>query len=222
MMAASLASVVSDEDFPADILEAAAMDQNVYFGLSTMQIEPYHVMAERWRHLEQLGFDSLWLAGHFVHPYAPQQDWLEAWTLLAALATQTERVHFGTLVSPVGLVNPAVLAKQALTLDRISRGRLDIGLGTGRSNDPGFRMLGVANWMASRAFRNACSFTRSSIITGQCAPIPKQALSGLRSKSSQRCAQIVGSQTSRVQDDELLTPQSVVATTTGRLQIEAM
>ncbi len=63
------------------------------------------------------------------HPY--NRRFLDTWTLLATLAAQTERVHLGTNVANLPLRPPAMLAKQAATLDVISGGRLELGLGAG-------------------------------------------------------------------------------------------
>jgi hypothetical protein len=71
-----------------------------------------------------MGFDSAWITDHLV---SPRPDWvrdrfLEGWTLLAALATTTERMCVGTLITSITLHNPAVLARQATTVDHISDG----------------------------------------------------------------------------------------------------
>ena len=64
--------------------------------------------------------------------------WFEAWTLLAALATQTKTIRIG-LLSAIPWRNPAFMARQAMTVDHISNGRLDLGLGlklrSGRPNN---------------------------------------------------------------------------------------
>jgi F420-dependent oxidoreductase-like protein len=88
-------------------------------------------MVERWRLVEALGFDSLWDFDHLNQPSRPEGPYLEAWTTLAALAVHTTRVRIGVLVSSNTFRHPAVLAKQAVTLDVMSGGRLDVGMGAG-------------------------------------------------------------------------------------------
>ncbi len=63
------------------------------------------------------------------HPYIPY--FLDTWTLLSALAGVTTRVHIGTNVSPLPLRPPAMLAKAAVSLDVLSRGRVELGIGAG-------------------------------------------------------------------------------------------
>src|SRR4029453_10563055 len=66
----------------------------------------------------------------------------EAWTLLAALASLTERVRLGPLVACLGFHRPAQLAKGAATVDEVSGGRLVFGVGAGW-NEPEFRAFGI-------------------------------------------------------------------------------
>jgi F420-dependent oxidoreductase-like protein len=81
---------------------------------------------------EESGFDSVWVMDHFYQlPLLgpPTLNMMESYTLLAALAARTTRVHLGTLVTGVTYRNPAVLAKEVTTLDVISRGRAILGIG---------------------------------------------------------------------------------------------
>src|SRR5215212_3477362 len=103
------------------------------FGLQLpQQHRSWQQILDEFRLAEDLGFDSGWNWDHFV-PLSgdPEGDSLEAWTLLAALATQTSRIRLGTLVTSTTYRYPAVLAKQAVTVDHISNGRLELGIGAG-------------------------------------------------------------------------------------------
>jgi len=96
--------------------------------------------------LEELGFEVAALADHFVDWTNPGADWFEAWTALAAMAEATSRIRLSTIVTQIPLRNPAMLARQALTLDHISNGRIELGLGTGLTIDPSYAMAGLPNW----------------------------------------------------------------------------
>ncbi len=102
----------------------------------------------RARRLEALGIDAAALADHFVDWTNPARPWFESWTILAALAQATHRIRLTTLVTQIPLRNPAMLARQVLTLDHISNGRIELGLGTGLSIDPSYAMTGLPNWEA--------------------------------------------------------------------------
>ncbi len=85
------------------------------------------------RAAEAAGFDSVWVGDHLLYrgDGRPERGPWEAWAQLAALAAITERVTLGPLVACLGFHPPAVLAKQAATVDEISGGRLVLGVGSG-------------------------------------------------------------------------------------------
>lgn len=88
---------------------------------------------------EGLGFDSAWVMDHF---FWKEGGLLECWTVLAALAAETHRIRLGPLVTCVSYRYPSLLAKIAATLDVISGGRLDFGIGAGWKEDE-YRAYGV-------------------------------------------------------------------------------
>jgi alkanesulfonate monooxygenase SsuD/methylene tetrahydromethanopterin reductase-like flavin-dependent oxidoreductase (luciferase family) len=81
---------------------------------------------------ESVGFDSLWLGDHLLYDLhvGDRGPW-EVWTSLAAIAASTTTIHLGPLVASTSFHAPAMLAKQAATVDAISDGRLMLGLGAG-------------------------------------------------------------------------------------------
>ncbi|MGH2654977.1 MAG: LLM class flavin-dependent oxidoreductase [Actinomycetota bacterium] len=93
------------------------------------------------RRAESLGFDSAWISDHFFLSLAryggPDEPYgsPEALTALAGLAAVTDRIRLGTLVLCAGFRHPAILAKSAVTIDLLSEGRLDLGLGAGWYED---------------------------------------------------------------------------------------
>jgi probable F420-dependent oxidoreductase len=95
------------------------------------------------RAAERVGFDSLWVGDHLLYrgDGRPERGPWEAWTTLAAIAQATERVEIGPLVACAGFHAPAMLAKQAATVQEISGGRLVLALGAGW-NETEFRAFG--------------------------------------------------------------------------------
>ncbi len=103
---------------------------------------PFPELVTMARTAEEVGFDSIWVGDHLIYdlPVGPRGPW-ECWTTLAALAASTSRVQLGTLVASTGFHAPAMLAKQAATVDAISGGRLILGLGAGW-NEREYRAFG--------------------------------------------------------------------------------
>lgn len=98
-------------------------------------------LADAARRAESLGFDSVWISDHFFLSLAryggPDEPFgaPEVLTAVAGLAAVTERIRLGTLVLCAGFRHPAIVAKAAVAIDLVSRGRLDLGLGAGWYED---------------------------------------------------------------------------------------
>lgn len=94
---------------------------------------PWSEYVDLARRAEAAGFDSVWVGDHLLYdlPDGSARGPYEAWTTLAAIAQATERVEIGPLVASTSFHAPAMLAKQAATVDAISGGRLVVGLGAG-------------------------------------------------------------------------------------------
>ena len=105
----------------------------IHFGVQTgQQFASWDEIVRIWKRAEDLGYDVAWTYDHFtavmMDPFDPC---LEAWSCLAALATQTSKIRIGALVTGNTYRHPAILAKIATTVDVISGGRLEFGIGTG-------------------------------------------------------------------------------------------
>lgn len=105
----------------------------ITFGVVTGQHQlTWDQIRDQWLLAESLGFDSLYLFDHFTGLYAdPAGPCLEASTLLAALARETERAEIGVLVYGNTHRHPVILAKEIVTVDHLSGGRAVLGIGTG-------------------------------------------------------------------------------------------
>src|SRR3569832_840320 len=89
------------------------------------------MLRERARLLEALGYDGLWLVDHFWANGMPDLDFLEGWTTLGALAAATTKLRLGLMVTCNSYRNPALLAKMVASVDQVSGGRIELGLGAG-------------------------------------------------------------------------------------------
>jgi alkanesulfonate monooxygenase SsuD/methylene tetrahydromethanopterin reductase-like flavin-dependent oxidoreductase (luciferase family) len=106
--------------------------QELRFGLAvSFQMMPFSDAVNECQHAEELGYDSIWLADAFQNFMRVDDPMFDAWTTLAALATQTTRLRLGTMVTNFISRNPTLVARQAHSVDHISGGRLELGLGAG-------------------------------------------------------------------------------------------
>ena len=95
-------------------------------------VEAYETMTGVAQAAEELGYDSVWLFDHFhTVPVPTQEVTFECWMSTAALARDTKRVRIGQIVTCNAYRNPALLAKMASTVDVMSHGRLNFGIGAG-------------------------------------------------------------------------------------------
>jgi F420-dependent oxidoreductase-like protein len=133
----------------------------VRVGLQYETWDPLPIQRAVWKTADAAGFDQIWNADHLVRlprmggPHGPI---LDSWTTIAATAEATERIRIGVLVTSNLLRHPSLLAKMAVTVDHISGGRLEVGMGTGW-NESAFTMLGVPFADAperSRRLRESC------------------------------------------------------------------
>jgi F420-dependent oxidoreductase-like protein len=118
------------------------MARRFRFGICTDQNMTWEKSVERWQLFERLGFESAWVCDHLVQPSRPNGPYFEAWSLLAGLAARTEKIRIGVLVTSNTFRYPQVVAKMAVTIDHISNGRLEVGLGAGWY-EPEHTMFGI-------------------------------------------------------------------------------
>lgn len=114
------------------------------YGLkASQQVHPIDVQVDLWRIADEGGFDHIWPFDHLIalgaDPAAPIFD---GWTVLGAIAATTKRTRMGLNVTGNLYRHPGLMAKIAVTVDHISNGRLEFGIGTGW-NEPEFTQFGL-------------------------------------------------------------------------------
>ncbi len=118
------------------------------FGILSFGVAPYASLEQEWIWAEEVGFDSIWIPDTWsIAGFAD----FEAWTLLAGLARSTSRVRIGTLVTTIIPRHPTLLAAEALTIDHLSFGRVDVGIGVG-DRPADCDVLGLPRWPRAERF----------------------------------------------------------------------
>lgn len=129
-----------------------------------------NLLYDRWRsrvlELEQLGYDGVYVWDHLVHrTQEPTDPLFDGLTLLAAAAEFTSRLRLGTLVASPTIRHPVLLAKQAMTIDNASDGRMELGIGAaGVLLD--YQVLGMEPWSTAeqvQRFRETVQVVESTL-----------------------------------------------------------
>ncbi|NIP92991.1 MAG: LLM class flavin-dependent oxidoreductase, partial [Akkermansiaceae bacterium] len=122
------------------------MSRPIRFYVAVLPNADWNTLLGRYHQCEALGFDVAAVADHFVDWTNPPSPWFDLFTLAAAVAARTERIRILSCVAQIPLRGPAMCARQTLSVDQISNGRFELGLGIGLPIDPSYRMMGIPNW----------------------------------------------------------------------------
>jgi alkanesulfonate monooxygenase SsuD/methylene tetrahydromethanopterin reductase-like flavin-dependent oxidoreductase (luciferase family) len=112
-----------------------------------LPLERWPLSREKWRRAEELGFYAAYIYDHLSWPHFRDQPWFASIPTLAAAAVETSTIRLGTLVTTPNFRHPVPLAKDLLSVDDISAGRLTIGIGAG-VHDNDATVLGGDAWSA--------------------------------------------------------------------------
>ncbi len=112
------------------------------YGFMKLTRIPYADLQRDIQEAETMGFDSAWIDDDL---FSPSYADFDVWSVLGGLAVATERIRLGTLVSVPTFRYPAVMASQALTVDHMSNGRIEIGIGAGGAEES-YPAIGSEPW----------------------------------------------------------------------------
>jgi alkanesulfonate monooxygenase SsuD/methylene tetrahydromethanopterin reductase-like flavin-dependent oxidoreductase (luciferase family) len=116
-------------------------------GVVILPEHPWPIARDLWRRVEEFGFDHAWTYDHLAWRSMADGPWFGAVPTLAAAATATDRIRLGTLVASANYRHPVPFAKELMTLDDISGGRITLGVGAGGSGYDA-TVLGAPAWSA--------------------------------------------------------------------------
>ncbi|MDP1793621.1 MAG: LLM class flavin-dependent oxidoreductase, partial [Acidimicrobiales bacterium] len=100
-------------------------------GVCILPEDPWPIAAEKWRNAEAWGFDHAWTYDHLAWRDLRDGPWHAAIPTLVAAASVTTTIRLGTLVASPNFRHPVALAREVVTLDDVSGGRLTLGIGAG-------------------------------------------------------------------------------------------
>jgi alkanesulfonate monooxygenase SsuD/methylene tetrahydromethanopterin reductase-like flavin-dependent oxidoreductase (luciferase family) len=129
----------------------------VRVGLVILPTDPWSVARRQWEWADDVGFATAWTYDHIRWGGMPDGPWYASIPVLAAAATVTTTIRLGTLVATPNFRHPVVLARDAISLDDISRGRLDLGVGPG-SVGPDATVLGQQPWSTAERMARYAEF----------------------------------------------------------------
>ncbi|MHB8629745.1 MAG: LLM class flavin-dependent oxidoreductase [Aggregatilineales bacterium] len=121
------------------------------YGIELPNVYDARTLAEFASLAEQSGWDGIFLEDYVIHHSAPDASTYDPWIALAAMALRTERIRLGTTVTPLSRRRPWKLARETVTLDHLSNGRLILGVGLGDLNDHAVGQVGEATDTKQRA-----------------------------------------------------------------------
>ena len=101
------------------------------YGVLLLPTDPWQEAVARVRHLEEIGYPTLWTYDHLSWRRYRAKPWFAAIPWLTGVAAATSRIRLGTMVASPNFRHPVTLAKEAMTLDHVSAGRFTLGLGAG-------------------------------------------------------------------------------------------